>query len=53
MTLENERQKCCCTIFSNGGRDGMEFDLIFNSESIPYNPNPVFLGHFIRRKIEF
>ena len=37
-------KKCCYTIFSNGGRSEVEFDLRLNSESIPYNPNPVFLG---------
>ena len=37
-------KKCCYTIFSNGRREGLEFDLRLNSESIPYNPNPVFLG---------
>ena len=36
--------KCCYTIFSNGGREGIDFDLSLNNELIPYNPNPVFLG---------
>ena len=42
--LKMNAKKCCYTIFSNGGKDGMEFDLRLNSESIPYNPKPVFLG---------
>ncbi len=37
-------KKCCYTIFSNGGRGDVEFDLKLNSEFIPYYPNPVFLG---------
>ena len=37
-------KKCCYTIFSNEGRDGIDVDLRLNSESIPYNPNPVLLG---------
>ena len=32
------------TIFSKGGKGDLEFDLKLNSEFIPYNPNPVFLG---------
>ena len=42
--LKMNAKKCCYTIFSNGRREGLEFDLRLNSESIPYNPNPVFLG---------
>ena len=42
--LKMNAKKCCYTIFSNGGRGGMEFDLRLNSESIPYNSHPVFLG---------
>ena len=37
-------KKCCYTIFSNGSRGDLDFDLRLNSESIPYNSNPVFLG---------
>ena len=33
--LKMNAKKCCYTIFSNGGRNGMEFDLRSNSESIP------------------
>ena len=40
----NTKQKWCYTIFSNGGREGIDFDLSLNNELIPYNPNPVFLG---------
>ena len=42
--LKMNAKKCCYTIFSNGGRGDLEFDLKLNSEFIPYNPNPVFLG---------
>jgi hypothetical protein len=42
--LKMNANKCCYTIFSNGGRGDLEFDLKLNSEFIPYNPNPVFLG---------
>ena len=37
-------KKCCYTIFSSGNREGLEFDLRLNGESIPYNSKPVFLG---------
>ena len=36
--------KCCYTIFSRGGRNGINFDLQMNGKSIPYAPNPTFLG---------
>ena len=39
MALENKRQE----IFSNERCDGIEFDLRLKSESISYNPYPVFL----------
>ena len=42
--LKMNASKCCFTIFSNGGREGIDFDLFLNNELIPYNPNPVFLG---------
>ena len=42
--LKMNASKCCYTIFSNGGREGIDFDLSLNNELIPYNPNPVFLG---------
>ena len=42
--LKMNASKCCYTIFSNGGREGFDFDLSLNNELIPYNPNPVFLG---------
>ena len=37
-------KKCCFTIYSQWGGNGLDFDLRLNEESIPYNPNPVFLG---------
>ena len=42
--LKMNVKKCCYTIFSGGNREGLEFDLRLNGESIPYNSKPVFLG---------
>ena len=42
--LKMNVKKCCYTIFSSGNREGLEFDLRLNGESIPYNSKPVFLG---------
>ena len=42
--LKMNAKKCCFTIYSQGGGNGLDFDLRLNEESIPYNPNPVFLG---------
>ena len=42
--LKMNAKKCSYIIFSNGSRKGLEFDLQLNGVSIPYNPNPVFLG---------
>ena len=39
-----DAKKCCYTFFSNGSKGDLDFDLRLNSESISYNPNPVFLG---------
>jgi hypothetical protein len=36
--------KCMYTIFSDGGRGGINLNLRLFGEEIPYNPEPVFLG---------
>ena len=45
--------KCCYTIFSRGGRNGIHFDLQMNDRSIPYNPNPTFLGIKFDEELSF
>ena len=45
--------KCCYTIFSRGGRNGIQFDLQMNGKSIPYTPNPTFLGITFDERITF
>ena len=42
--LKMNASKCSYTIFSLAGRGNVKLDLRLNGESIPYNPNPVFLG---------
>ena len=42
--LKMNASKCCYTIFSGKGRANIYLDLKLNKESIPYNPNPMFLG---------
>ena len=42
--LKMNAKKCSYIIFTKGTRKGLEFDLQLNGESIPYNPNPIFLG---------
>ena len=48
MALQMEAQmntkKCCYTISSNASKGHLEFELLLNGESIPYNTNHVFLG---------
>ena len=46
-------KKCCFTIFAGGNGDRLDFDLLLNGESIPYNPNPVFLGITFDEKLCF
>ena len=36
-------KKCCYTLYSQGGGNGLDFDLCLNDESIPYNQNPVLI----------
>ena len=36
-------KKYCYTIYSNASKGDLEFYLLLNRESFPYNPNPVFL----------
>ena len=48
--LKMNAKKCFYTIFSNCD---LEFDLKLNSEFIPYNPNPVFLGITFDKKFVF
>ena len=45
--------KCCYTIFSRGGRNGIKFDLQMNGKSIPYTPNPTFLGITFDERLTF
>ena len=45
--------KCCYTIFSRGGRNGINFDLQMNGKSIPYTPNPTFLGITFDERLTF
>jgi hypothetical protein len=40
-------------LFSGGNGDRLDFDLQLNGESIPYNPNPVFLGITFDEKLCF
>ena len=48
--LKMNAKKCCFTIFSKVGNKNcrfnkkINFNLLLNNESIPYNPNPLFLG---------
>ena len=46
-------QKFCFTIYSSGSKSDLEFDLLLNGESIPYNPNPVFLDVTFNGRITF
>ena len=46
-------KKCCFTIFSGGNGDRLDFDLLLNGESIPYNQNPIFLGITFDEKLCF
>ena len=43
--LKMNASKCCYTIFSNvGTREKVGFILSLSDGTIPYNPNPIFLG---------
>ena len=42
-------QRICCKIYSNGNRGGH----LLNGESIPYNPNPIFLGVSFDERLQF
>jgi len=51
--LKMNASKCCYTIFSKGGRGNLVLDLRLNGESIPYNPNPIFLGITFDERLTF
>jgi hypothetical protein len=51
--LKMNAKKCCFTIFAGGNGDRLDFDLLLNGESIPYNPNPVFLRITFDEKLCF
>jgi len=46
-------KKCCYAIFSNVSKGDLEFHLLLNGESIPYNPKPVFLGDTFDERLCF